>query len=69
MMGQRHRSSRVGSLEPFLHTAGITATAGLDTSEVKLGREEKQRTGGKHPSPPQEEHNERQTQRPLSLWG
>lgn len=53
----------------FLHTAGITAAAGLDTSEVKLGREEKQRTGGKHPSPPQEENNARQTQRPLSLWG
>lgn len=45
-------------MEPFLHTAGITAAAGLDTSEVKLGRDEK------HPSPPQEEDNKS----PLSLW-
>lgn len=55
-------------MEPFLHTAGITAAAGLDTSEVKLGRDKKQRTGGNHPSPPQEEDNKRQAQRPLSLW-
>lgn len=48
--------------------AEITVAAELDTSEVTLGREEKQRTGGKYPSPPQEGDNERQKQRPLSLW-
>lgn len=48
--------------------AGFTVAAELDTSEVTLGREEKQRNGTKHPSPPQEGDNERQTQRPLSLW-